>query len=230
LASDQRRCSSVASACAYFGGQDLEAVGLTGLALEAFDLGFELGGDVIETLEIGFGGAKPEFGLMAARMQAGNASGFFKQLPARLRLGLDQFADAALPDHRRRTGAGGGVGEQKLHILGAGFLAVDAVDRAGFALDTAGDLDLVGIVEGSGRGAVGIVEVETDFGGVARRAVAGPRKDHVVHARGAHVLVGVLAHHPAHGFDKIGLAAAIGPDHAGQAALDDRIRSVRRRT
>jgi hypothetical protein len=66
---------------AHFGGQDLEAVGLAGLALEAFDLGFELGGDVIETLEIGFGGAQPEFGLVAARMQAGNASGFFKQLP-----------------------------------------------------------------------------------------------------------------------------------------------------
>jgi hypothetical protein len=83
LASDHRRCSSVASACRTIGGEDLEAVGLTGLALEAFDLGFELGRDVVEALEIGLGGAQPEFGLMAARMQAGNAGRFFKQLRLR---------------------------------------------------------------------------------------------------------------------------------------------------
>jgi hypothetical protein len=58
-----------------------------------------------------------QFGLMAARMQAGNAGGLFKQLPARLRLGLDQFADAALPDHRGRTRAGGGSAKRSCTSL-----------------------------------------------------------------------------------------------------------------
>ena len=59
---------------------------------------------------------------------------------AGLRLGLDQLADAALPDHGGRAGAGRLVGEEQLHILGAGVLAVDLVGGAGLALDAAGDL------------------------------------------------------------------------------------------
>jgi hypothetical protein len=83
-------------------------------------------------------------------VQAGNAGRLFQQRAARLRLGLDQFADAALPDHRGRARAGRLVGEQQLHVLGARFLAVDAVDRAGLALDAARHLQFVGVVEGGG--------------------------------------------------------------------------------
>ena len=66
---------------------------------------------------------------------------------AGLRLGLDQFAYATLPDHRRRARAGRLVGEEKLHVLGARLLAVDTIDRARLALDAARDLQLVEIVE-----------------------------------------------------------------------------------
>lgn len=52
------------------GRQRLEAVCLAGLALQALDLAFELRGDVVETLEIAFGGTQPQFGLVAAGMQA----------------------------------------------------------------------------------------------------------------------------------------------------------------
>ncbi len=154
-------------------------------------------------------------------MQAGNAGRLFEQLTAGLGLGLDQLADAALADHGGRAGAGRGVGEQELHVLGAGFLAVDAIDRALAALDAARHLDLVGIVEGGRRGAIGIVEIEADLGGVAGRPVAGTGEDHVVHAGRAHVLVGVFPHHPAQRLDKVRLAAAIRPDDAGQAPFDD---------
>ena len=51
--------------------------------------------------------------------------------------------------------------------------------------------------------------------------VAGAGEDHVVHAGRAHVLVGAFAHHPAQRLDEVRLAAAIGPDHAGQPALDE---------
>ena len=85
---------------------------------------------VVEPLEILLGGAQPQLGLVAAGVQAGDAGRLFEQRAARLRLGLDQLADAALPDHRGRARAGRLVGEQQLHVLGARFLAVDAVDRA----------------------------------------------------------------------------------------------------
>ena len=81
------------------GRQHLEAVGLAGLALQAFDLRFKLGGDVVKPLEIGLGGAQSQFRLVAARMQAGNARRLLEQLPSRLRFGLNQFADTALADH-----------------------------------------------------------------------------------------------------------------------------------
>ena len=67
---------------------------------------------------------------MAARMQAADAGGFFENAAARLRLGGDDLADLALAAPRRRTRAGGGVGEQQLHVAGAHLAAIDAIDRA----------------------------------------------------------------------------------------------------
>ena len=99
-------------------------------------------------------------------------------------------------------------------------LAVDAIGRAGLALDAAGDLDRLVVVEGGRRAAVGIVEHEPDFGDVARRPLAGAGEDDVVHARAAHGLVRALAHHPAQSLDEIRLAAAVRPDDAGQSRLD----------
>ena len=202
------------------GGQVLEARRLPRLPLQVLDLAFELADHVVEPLEVLLGGAQPELRLVAAAVQAGNAGGLFEQRAARLRLGLDQLADAALPDHRGRARAGRLVGEQQLHVLGARFLAVDAVDRAGLALDAARHLQFVGVVEGGGRGAVGIVEEQRHLGGVARRPRRRAREDDVVHAGRAHVLVRAFAHHPAQRLDEIGLAAAVRPDDAGQAALD----------
>jgi len=48
-------------------------------------------------------------------------------------------------------------------------------------------------------------------------------EDHVVHVGGAHRLVRSFAHDPAQRFNKIGLAAAIGTDDAGQPRLDEKI-------
>ena len=76
---------------------------------------------------------------MPARMQAGDAGGIFQHAAALLGLGLDDFADAALVHQRRRARAGGGVREQDLHVARAHLAAVDAIGRARFALDAAGD-------------------------------------------------------------------------------------------
>ncbi len=84
LGLDQRMCKSMASWARISADNCFEAVGLAGLALQAFDLTFQLGGDVFQALQIGFRRAQPEFGLMAAGMQAGDAGGLFQQLPPRL--------------------------------------------------------------------------------------------------------------------------------------------------
>ena len=160
---------------------------------------------------------------MAARVKPGYSGRLLEQGPARLGLGLDQFADPPLPDHGRRARAGRLVGEEELHVLGARLLAVDAIDGTGLAFDAAGNVQFVGVVKACRGGAILIIEEERDLGGVARRASGRTGKDDVVHARGAHVLVGILAHHPAQGLDEIRLAAAIGPDDAGQPRFDDEI-------
>ena len=77
---------------------------------------------------------------------------------------------------RGRARAGRGVGEQQLHVARAHLAAVDAIGRARLALDAARHLDRLGIVEGGGRAAVGIVEHQADLGDVARRAARRSRR------------------------------------------------------
>ncbi len=75
--------------------------------------------------------------LVAARVQAGDAGGLLQDQSPRLRLGGNDFADLALADQDGRARAGRGVGKQQLHVAGARLAAVDAIGRAGFALDAA---------------------------------------------------------------------------------------------
>ncbi len=201
-------------------GQFAVAVRLARLTLEAVDLGVDLLEHVLEAGEIILGALEPELGFVAARVEARDARGLLQDQPARLGLGGDDLADLALAHERRRARAGRSVGEQELHVARAHLLAVDAVGRTIVALDAPRDLDPLGIIEGGGRAAVGIVEHEPDLGVVARGAPAGAGEDDVLHAGAAHVLERTLAHHPAQGFHEVRLAAAVRADDAGQARLD----------
>ena len=161
--------------------------------------------------------------LMAARMQAGNAGGFFQHAAALLGLCLDDFADAALMHQRGRARARRGIREQKLHVARAHLAAVKAIERALLALDAASDFERLVFVELRGRGTVRVVEEQHHLGGVARRPAAGAPEDDLVHAAGAHVLVRGLAHDPAQRLDEVRLAAAVRPDDAGEARLDQEV-------
>ena len=112
------------------GRQVLEAGGLARLALQAFDLGSR----VRRRRRRAARGSvrRPS---AAARPRGGGCAGRKCRPPLRAARG----APAASPGSARRYGpgrpsrrarAGRLVGEQKLHVLGARFLAVDAVDRA----------------------------------------------------------------------------------------------------
>ena len=106
------------------------AMRLARLALEAVDLRVDLLEDVLDAHQIVLGPLEPQLGLVAARMQAGDAGRLLEDQPPRLRLGGDDLADLALAHQRRRARAGGGVGEQQLHVARPHLAAVDAIGRA----------------------------------------------------------------------------------------------------
>ena len=200
--------------------------GLAGLALEAGKLAFHFGDDVVETGKVGLRRLQPQFGFVPALMQAADAGGFLQDGAPRQRLLADQKTDLALADKGSRAGAGGSVGEENLHVALAHVAAIDAIDAAGLALDAAGDLDRLIVIEGRAGGAVAIVDEDGDFGDVAGGAAGATRKDHIVHLAAAHRGGAGLAHHPAHGVEQVGLAAAIRPDHGGEAGLDEELRRL----
>jgi hypothetical protein len=68
------------------------------LPLQRFELLLDLADDVVDALEVGFGGLQPQFGLVAARMEAGNAGGLFEHA---------RGAAAAWRRSSRRSGPGG---------------------------------------------------------------------------------------------------------------------------
>ena len=77
--------------------------GLLGGLLQRFDLRRELVDDVFQPGQVGLGRAQPQFRLVSAGVQAGNAGGLFQHTAALLRLRLDDLADAALVHQRRRA-------------------------------------------------------------------------------------------------------------------------------
>ncbi len=190
------------------------------LGLQRRHLGGELADHILGAGEILLRGLEPQLGFVAAGMEAGNAGGFFEHAAALVGARLDDLADAALVHQRRRARPGRGVGEQHGDIAGARLAAVDPEGRAVFAHDAAGHFQRLEFIEGGRRRAVGVVDGDRDFGMIARRTVGVAGEDDVVHLRGAHRLVGGLPHHPAHGFDQIGFAAAVRTDDAGQPGLD----------
>ena len=202
------------------------AVRLPGLFLEAVELGVQGDQHVVDAAQVGIGAAQAQFGLVAARIQTGDAGGVFQNGTPFGRLGGDDGADPPLADDRRGTGAAGRVGEQNLHVAGAHLLAVDAVGGAAAPFDAAADAQFRLIVVTGGGGAVVVVQVQHDLGDVARRPLAGAAKDDVVHFAAAHLLGRGLAHDPAQRLDQVGLAAPVGSDDAGQAGFDQELRAV----
>ena len=157
---------------------------------------------------------------MAPGVQAADARGFLENAATLRRLGVDDVADAPLAHERRGMRAGGEIGEQILHVAGAHFPPIDAICRARAAFDAARHFDLFILVEGGGRVAVGIVEHQCDLGHIARRARIRTVEDDVFHATAAHLAWRGFAHHPAHRFDNVRLAAAVRSDDARGAGLD----------
>ena len=150
--------SSSASAVADRAGYVAVAARLARLAFQRTELGLQLAAQILGARQVRFGGAQLQFRLVPAGVQAGDAGGLLQHRAPFLRPRVDQRADPALADHRRRPRAGREVGEQRLHVPRARLLAVDPVVAAGAAFDPAADLQFRVLVERRRRDALRLVE------------------------------------------------------------------------
>lgn len=118
--------------------------------------------------------------------------------------------------------AGRRIGEQQRHILGANVAAVDPVGRASTSLDPARDF---AFALRSFVFAPAFKE-DRDFREVARRPSRRSGEDDIVHPAAAERLRAAFAHHPADGFEEVGFAASVRPDHAGEPRFDPELRRL----
>ena len=59
-----------------------------------------------------------------------------------------------------------------------------------------------------------VIKLKGDFGKIARGALFGAAKNHIIHFAATHLARRAFAHNPAKPFNNIGFATAIWPDNA----------------
>ena len=155
------------------GGADIAgkiaiAAGLARLALQLRQPRLDLAFQVVGAGQVLLGLLQFQLGFVAAGMQAGDAGGLFQQRAALIGAGVHQRADSALAHHRRGAGAGGEVGEQRLHVAGARLLAVHPVGAARAAFDFPGNFQVRRFVEGRRGEPGGFFQRQRHFREVAR--------------------------------------------------------------
>ena len=197
------------------GGQRLVLLGLAGLAAQVLELLVDLLAQVVEAIQVLAGVADAGLGLLAPLLVLGDAGGLFQVHAQVLGPGLDDLADHALLDDRVAARAQAGAEEQVGDVAAAALGAVEVVVALAVAADQAPDRDFVEGGELAADGVVAVVEDQFDRGlrdGLARRRAG---EDHVGQRIAAQAAGRAFAHHPAHRVDDVGLAAAVGADHAG---------------
>ena len=167
-----------------------------------------------------------QLGLMAALIQARDASGLFQNAATALRLGVNQLGNLPLPHQSGAMRPGRGIGEKHLHIAGAHILAVHLIGAADIAGDPAYDFKRVLLVKPRRRQPVTVVEVQRHLGEVACGPGGGSGEDHIFHAAAAHGGRAVFAHHPSQRFEQVGFATAVRPHDPGQPVGDDEVGRV----
>ena len=158
---------------------------LAHLAPEPLHLVGERGEDVFQTVQVGLGPLQTQLGLVASGMQAGDAGRFLQHRAPLRRLGGDHGGHPALAHDGGGPRPGLQVGKQQLDVAGARLIAVDPVAGAAFPLDPPGNADLLESVDSGRRVVRAVVQVDGNFGDVARGAVCGAVEYDIVHATAA---------------------------------------------
>ena len=162
--------------------------------------------------------ADAAFGLAAPLLVAGNARRLFQESAQIVGPRLDHPRDHALLDDGVAARAQSGAEKQLRDVLAAHLEAVDEIVGRAVAAHRALERDLVVVRVRAADLAVRIVEHQFHrcvAQGLARR---GAVENHVGHRLAAQMFRGDFSHHPAHGIDDVGFAAAVRTHHARQAA------------
>ena len=192
------------------------AVGLghLGLLFQLVEVGIQLAQDVVDARQVLARVLQPVLGLAAAFLVLGHARGFFEEQPQLLGARFDDAADRALADDGVGPRPQARAHEHVLHVAAAHRLVVDVVAGAAVAREHALDGDLAELVPRPAGTRVAVVEDQLHAGAAGRLAQARAVEDDVLHRLAAQLAGLAFAQHPAHRVHDVGLAAAVGPDHA----------------
>ncbi|GGQ92753.1 hypothetical protein GCM10010195_55860 [Kitasatospora griseola] len=181
------------------------------------ELAAQFGDQVLDPVQVGLHRVDLPQRLLLALAVLEDAGRLLDEGAPAHRVGVQHGVELSLADDHVHLAADAGVGEQFLDVQEPADGAVERVLAAAVAEHRPGDGDF-GVVDG--QRAVGVVDGEADFGAAERGASAGPREDHVLHLAAAQRLGALFAHHPGQCVDHVGLAGAVGADHAGDAGFE----------
>ena len=189
-----------------------------GLAFELVEVGVQLAQDVLDAGDVLARVLQPALGFAAPLLVLGHAGGLLEKQAQLLGLALDDAADGALADDGVGARAQAGAEEHVLHVAAAHRLVVDVVARRAVTRQHALDGDFGKGVPLPARARIRVVEHQLDAGPAGGLSLTRAVEDHVLHRLAAQLAGLGLTEHPAHRIHDVGLAAAVGPDHADQLA------------
>ncbi len=192
-------------------------LGLPGLLLERLQVLVDLKEQVAYAVEVGVGALELAQRLFFAHPELADTRRLLKQVAARVVLVVEQVVDHLELDDGVAVRGNAGVHEQVGDVFEPTGDAVELVLAVARAVVAAGNgyLRVFG-----GQQVAGVVEGERDLGQLGGLALLGAVEDDILHFVGAQGAGLLLAQHPADGINDVGLATTIGPDNAGDAAVE----------
>ncbi len=196
----------------------LVAAGRRGLALQVAQLLVDFLAQVVEPVQVLARVRDAALGLAAAFLVPGDAGGLLEKATHLVGPRVDHARDHVLLDDRVAARAEARAEEQLGDVLAPAAAAVEEIIRGAVAGDHALQRHL-----GEGRvlaaeRPVGVVEYQLHRRRADRLARTGAVEHDVGHRIATQVLCRDLAEYPAHRVDDVGLAAAVGADHADEVA------------
>ena len=227
--------------------QTAVAPGPCSLPLEHASLFVDFEDDVVDTGQVVLGRLQLELGGPPPCLVLGDSGGFLNQLPPVGGTRAQDEANLSLLDNRVGLGPQAGVHEQIVNVAEAACLAVDQVlalarpVQASRQLDDPPDVDeririVIGGLPIPGRRAMTVrpfgdrcdfSELQPHFRRAGRLAGVAAAENHVFHAIAAQALGALLAQYPRDRVGDVALAAAIGPDDGGDAAVERQLGRIR---
>ena len=209
-----------------FAGQLQKPLRLFGLLRQRSDPLLQLLQDVPQAQKIVLGGSQTALRLVFAEAVFGDARRLFKDLPALLRTGRDDVADAPLTHNGVAVPTKTGVHEQKLNVAQPHGRVVQHIFAVARAIIAPGDAHVVAVeIEDAG----GVIDHERHLGKAHAAPIGGAAENDVLHFRAAQTLVRLFAQHPADGVADVGFAAAVRPDNGGDALPEGEHRPIGKR-